>query len=179
MRCAKNRYHSAIRRAKREHWREYISELPRGNIWQAAKYALDPSPSSSSSRIPNLTAPDGSIAMMPADKAKVLHEKFFPPNLTSTLRILTSPSPSRTPRRRSPSTTSTAPLLSWRRGRLRDRQASRTSRSSWLGRSLPPVYSRFSRQGSAPEDLAELPDGDPVEAREERLHRARRAPPHH
>jgi hypothetical protein len=83
MRTAKNLYHSAVQRAKREHWREYISELPRGNIWQAAKYALNPSASSSSSRIPNLTAPDGTIATMPADKAKVLHEKFFPskPNL--------------------------------------------------------------------------------------------------
>jgi hypothetical protein len=35
--AAKNTYHSAIRRAKRAHWREYITELPRCDIWQAAK----------------------------------------------------------------------------------------------------------------------------------------------
>jgi hypothetical protein len=78
MRAAKNRYHSSIRRAKRSHWREYINELPRASIWQAAKYPLDPKSLSTPSRIPDLIAPDGSVATTPAEKTKVLREKFFP-----------------------------------------------------------------------------------------------------
>ncbi|KAJ7340823.1 hypothetical protein DFH08DRAFT_673472, partial [Mycena albidolilacea] len=83
-------YHSAIRCVKCEHWHEYISELPCGNIWQGANYTLNPSASSSSSCIPNLTASDGSIVTTPADKAKVLHNKFFPPKPN-----LNSPDPDR------------------------------------------------------------------------------------
>ncbi|KAF7372603.1 hypothetical protein MVEN_00123200 [Mycena venus] len=79
MRAARNRYHSTIRRAKRAHWHEYICDLPRGNIWQAAKYAVNPASKASSSRIPDLVAPDGSIAASPEAKAKVFHQKFFPP----------------------------------------------------------------------------------------------------
>jgi hypothetical protein len=79
MQAVKNRYHSTIRRAKRSHWREYISELLRANIWQAAKYTLNPKSSSTPSRIPDLIAPNGSVATTPAEKTKVLHEKCFPP----------------------------------------------------------------------------------------------------
>jgi hypothetical protein len=80
MRAAKNRYHSAIRREKRAHWRQYVTDLPRGNIWKAAKYAMqDASSSSSPSCIPDLTSPDGSVVSSPAQKADVLHRKFFPP----------------------------------------------------------------------------------------------------
>ncbi|KAF7366527.1 putative RNA-directed DNA polymerase from transposon X-element [Mycena sanguinolenta] len=79
MRAAKNQYHSAIRRAKRAHWRQYITDLPRCDIWQAAKYALDPSASSSSSHLPSLSSPDGTTATTPTEKARVLHAKFFPP----------------------------------------------------------------------------------------------------
>jgi hypothetical protein len=34
------KYHSAIRREKRVRWRQYITDLPRCNIWMAAKYAM-------------------------------------------------------------------------------------------------------------------------------------------
>lgn len=55
MRAAKNLYHGAIRREKRAHWWEYITTLPRGNLWKAAKYALDPTGTSSSTLCtPNL-----------------------------------------------------------------------------------------------------------------------------
>ncbi|KAF7354484.1 putative RNA-directed DNA polymerase from transposon X-element [Mycena venus] len=66
MRAAKNKYHSAIRREKRTHWRQYITDLPRADIWKAAKYALDPTGSPASSRIPDLVAQDGSAATSPS-----------------------------------------------------------------------------------------------------------------
>jgi hypothetical protein len=80
MRAAKNEYHGAIWREKRAHWREYVSTLPCGNIWKAAKYAMDPSGSSSSSTCtPDLVDSDGTTASTPAQKATLFHAKFFPP----------------------------------------------------------------------------------------------------
>ncbi|KAF7372169.1 hypothetical protein MVEN_00076000 [Mycena venus] len=88
MRAARNRYHSAIRRAKRAHWREYICELPRGNIWKAAKYALDPGSMSASSRIPDLVAPDGSIASTPCRESKSPAREILPAPLPGPLFTL-------------------------------------------------------------------------------------------
>jgi hypothetical protein len=79
MREAKNTYHSAIRKEKHSHWREYITNLPHANIWTAAKYALDPTSASSSARTPDLVDTDGSVASSPEEKAAVFHAKFFPP----------------------------------------------------------------------------------------------------
>jgi phage terminase large subunit GpA-like protein len=73
MRNARNKYHSAIRREKRAHWRRYITHLPRCDIWKAAKFAMSDPSSPSDSRIPDLAAPDGSVASTPAQKARVLH----------------------------------------------------------------------------------------------------------
>ncbi|KAJ7032642.1 hypothetical protein C8F04DRAFT_958661, partial [Mycena alexandri] len=79
MRAAKNAYHSAIRREKRAHWREYIVTLPRCNLYKAAKYALNPKASSSSSRTPDLVDANGNVASTPVEKAAFFHSKFFPP----------------------------------------------------------------------------------------------------
>jgi hypothetical protein len=44
------KYHSAIRREKRTHWRQFITDLPRCNTGTAAKYVMaDPGSSPSSS----------------------------------------------------------------------------------------------------------------------------------
>ncbi|KAJ7146689.1 hypothetical protein C8R44DRAFT_587886, partial [Mycena epipterygia] len=42
MRAAKNAYLSAIPREKRTHWRQYVGDAPRANIYKVSKYALDP-----------------------------------------------------------------------------------------------------------------------------------------
>ncbi|KAJ6587823.1 hypothetical protein B0H10DRAFT_1728259, partial [Mycena sp. CBHHK59/15] len=42
MRAAKNTYLSAIRREKRAHWKQYVADAPRANIYKVVKYALDP-----------------------------------------------------------------------------------------------------------------------------------------
>ncbi|KAJ6539871.1 hypothetical protein DFH09DRAFT_1090182 [Mycena vulgaris] len=76
---AKNTYLGAIHREKRAHWRLYVTELPRCNIWKAAKYALDPMSSPSTSRIPDLVEPNGNVVSTPAQKAAIFHHKFFPP----------------------------------------------------------------------------------------------------
>ncbi|KAJ6504520.1 hypothetical protein DFH09DRAFT_1101831 [Mycena vulgaris] len=79
MKEARNTYLSAIHREKRAHWKQYVADAPRGNIYKVAKYALDPLSASSSLRTPDLVGPNGDVASTPAQKAALLHCKFFPP----------------------------------------------------------------------------------------------------
>ncbi len=75
MRSAANKYHSAIRRQKRRHWRAYIDELAPNQLWDAARYISGKS--TGSPRIPTLRGGNGD-ASSPHDKYELLFSTFFP-----------------------------------------------------------------------------------------------------
>ncbi|CDO74892.1 hypothetical protein BN946_scf184461.g4 [Trametes cinnabarina] len=71
-------YHRAIRRQKRQHWREYVEAATERTIWQASKYVTQAPENTLASRLPALTLPDGSVARSCHEKRDALMSQFFP-----------------------------------------------------------------------------------------------------
>lgn len=74
---ARNQYHNAIRRSKRQHWLKYLSEITSQTIWDAARYTQESS-NSRSTRLPDLQSAAG-LARTNEEKCYTLCNTFFPP----------------------------------------------------------------------------------------------------
>jgi ribonuclease HI len=72
---ARQDFHHAIRKRKKEHWTEFLGEST--NIWKAAQY-LDPDKRSSFGRITSIKGHEGEIIQDKARIAKELLHSFFP-----------------------------------------------------------------------------------------------------
>ena len=73
---AAKEYHDAIRRQKKAHWEDFLSDD--ANIWRAAKY-LNPAGSTTFDKIPPLARSDGTITNNTTEQATELLTTFFPP----------------------------------------------------------------------------------------------------
>ena len=74
--AAAKEYHDAIRKQKKVHWEEFLSEDT--NIWGAARY-LNPSNSSAFDKVPPLRRKDGSTTTGKTEQVDELLATFFPP----------------------------------------------------------------------------------------------------
>ena len=81
-----NRYSYAIKRAKMEHWQEFLEGAQGPNIWMANRYITNPIGDSSRQRIPMLKVPwpDDAMAEVTTNEEKVavFSKSFFPPKPT-------------------------------------------------------------------------------------------------
>ncbi|KAI0370423.1 hypothetical protein BV20DRAFT_1052461 [Pilatotrama ljubarskyi] len=68
-RAAFKEYHKAIRRQKRQHWREYVGSATKRTIWQASKYVTQAPEDTLASRLPSLNLPNGSVFFPPPPPA--------------------------------------------------------------------------------------------------------------
>lgn len=75
--AARNQYHNAIRRSKRQHWLKYLGEVNSKTVWDVAKYAKDDT-SLRSTRLPDLQVAAG-MARSNEEKCHALRNMFFPP----------------------------------------------------------------------------------------------------
>ena len=91
-RVAVKEYHTAIRRQKRRHWREYVESATEHTIWQASKYVTQAPENTLSARLPALTRPDGSVARSRSEKCDTLMAQFFPPPPEASLDDITDAS---------------------------------------------------------------------------------------
>jgi hypothetical protein len=75
-RTALNAYQSAMRKQKRQHWKNFLEDA--GNIWKATKYLSPLNRSSAFGEITSLQE-GGRAVEADSDKASVLLRTFFPP----------------------------------------------------------------------------------------------------
>jgi hypothetical protein len=77
------KYGEAIKKAKAQHWADYLEDLSDGMLWSANKYLTNPATDSGKSRIPTLKyiSVDGmeQMAETNEDKSTTLATAFFPP----------------------------------------------------------------------------------------------------
>ena len=80
----RNKYSAFIKKAKTEHWEEWLEGLDQVSIWQASRLVTSPATNTSKARIPTLQVKDprtGRVthkAIDNASKGQLLHEIFFP-----------------------------------------------------------------------------------------------------
>lgn len=76
-------YNKAIKKAKREHWIEWLEEVDNAGLWTANGYIANPSGDGSKARIPTLKATDREgntvVASSNEDKSRLLAQMLFPP----------------------------------------------------------------------------------------------------
>ena len=73
---AKQDFHQAIKKTKREHWSEFLDNAD--NIWKASKY-LDPNAASGFGKISYIKGSDGTKIEDKEAIAEELISTFFPP----------------------------------------------------------------------------------------------------
>lgn len=74
---ARNEYHSAIRRTKRQHWLDYLGSIDSKSLWDATRY-MNSEGFAQHTGLPTLQGPGGP-ARHNREKCQLLHNTFFPP----------------------------------------------------------------------------------------------------